>query len=321
MENMNNFNAKSYITSENGKKSIPFEAKVLWFREVYPLGVMDVSFQIIGGNVIATAKIKPEGGEEPVITWSTCERISALDSVSIAEDVENLQEKALDKALELAGFGIEITAETMKNDAEEGETETSEEPEAPVKKKRHRRTKAEMEAARKAEAEAKAEEDAEDEEPETDENSAEETESSGEETTESTPAEEPETSENKNPVDGKPLDIDEITFDYDGEEDDIQNLMNMVSFEEAAEEAEESDEKVDEATEDGVDNALEEALSTVVSTVANAHPRLKQFDGMTLKEVLDKHKDACEVFVRERIIPQMSPETVEASKIILKSRM
>lgn len=314
-----NFNPEDYISSENGREFISLEAKTLWFRTIYPLGIMNVSFEFADGNAIATAKIQPESGLDPIVAWSACDR---LDN-DIAAGVQKLQEKALDKALELAGFGIEITTNSAISESESSdEEELSEATEAPksVKKKRHRRTKAEMEAARKAEEEANSSEDENISEKSEEESLDNAKESSSEDELKDTKAN---TKENEM----EDLDIDEISFDYDGEDDDINSLMNLVDLESdnnSEVETSETSFAIDseDVTEDlSIDNDLENALNVVVSTVANAHPRLKQFDGMTLREVLSQHKDACEVFIRERIVPQMSPEVVDASKIILKSRM
>ena len=258
-------------------------------------------------------------------TKITC--FSDMDSSDVTGGIypvfDSKTPKLSDLAIELAGFGIEITTNSAISESESSdEEELSEATEAPksVKKKRHRRTKAEMEAARKAEEEANSSEDENISEKSEEESLDNAKESSSEDELKDTKAN---TKENEM----EDLDIDEISFDYDGEDDDINSLMNLVDLESdnnSEVETSETSFAIDseDVTEDlSIDNDLENALNVVVSTVANAHPRLKQFDGMTLREVLSQHKDACEVFIRERIVPQMSPEVVDASKIILKSRM
>lgn len=113
------FNPYDYLvgeTAEDGRviKSLPTSAKTFWFKMVYPKGrIMLIPFRpeksfegtkIYGFEV----RIFKDTGETLLANWH--ETLTIKEKQHCDNQINALSEKALDRALTIAGFGCEIEA-------------------------------------------------------------------------------------------------------------------------------------------------------------------------------------------------------------------
>ena len=272
------------VIGANGeqKKYLPTAAKIFWFRLLYPNGRFRIT-RIENGNpyvAIFNAEVFADKDDEhPISTWEYGVVASKDDAGSFTSSIQAAETVALGKALSRAGFGCEIEVLLDIDPDEPAPKEDKAEP-----KKRTKSSKKAEKVEVKNEAPAK-------EEPQqiSDDEIADLMEAACKETEIEEPKaeEEPKEAPKDAPVD-KPSD--------------------------ASKDA--KDEPTEEATEES-GMTLEEALATPIKASKNAGVKIANLEGKTLGEAIADYVGFEETLLRPNMGKQVTPEVVEAAKIII----
>lgn len=276
------------VIGANGeqKKYLPTAAKIFWFRLLYPNGRFRIT-RIENGNpyvAIFNAEVFADKNDEhPISTWEYGVVASKDDAGSFTSSIQAAETVALGKALSRAGFGCEIE---MLLDIDPDEPAPKED--KPEPKKRTKSSKKAEKVEVKDEAPAK-----EDVQQISDDEIADLMEMACEDAK----VEEPKTEEKA---------------EEKAEEEPKESPVDETS--DASEDA--KDEPTEEATEES-GMTLEEALTTPIKASKNAGVKIANLEGKTLGEAIKDYAGFEETLLRPNMAKQVTPEVVEAAKVII----
>lgn len=271
------------VIGANGeqKKYLPTAAKIFWFRLLYPNGRFRIT-RIENGNpyvAIFNAEVFADKNDEhPISTWEYGVVASKDDAGSFTSSIQAAETVALGKALSRAGFGCEIE---MLLDIDPDEPAPKEDKAEP--KKRAKSSK-KAEKAEKAEVEDEA-----------------------------LAKEEP-----QQISDDEIADLMEAACkDAEVEEPKTEEKAEEEPKETPVDETPKADEEAKEESAEESGMTLEEALATPIKASKNAGVKIANLEGKTLGEAIADYAGFEETLLRPNMAKQVTPEVVEAAKVII----
>ena len=274
------------VINANGeqKKYLPTAAKIFWFRLLYPNGRFRIT-RIENGNpyvAIFNAEVFADKNDEhPISTWEYGVVASKDDAGSFTSSIQAAETVALGKALSRAGFGCEIE---MLLDIDPDEPAPKEDKTEP--KKRAKSSKKTEKVEDKDEAPVKEEATTATEEPQ--QIGDDEIADLMEMACENTEVEEPKTKEEP-----KAEFVDETSEVNEEPKDEVAEESGMT---------------------------LEEALATPIKASKNAGVKIANLEGKTLGEAIADYAGFEETLLRPNMAKQVTPEVVEAAKVIIENK-
>lgn len=271
------------VIGANGeqKKYLPTAAKIFWFRLLYPNGRFRITKIENGSPYVAIFNAEvfaDKNDEHPISIWEYGVVASKDDAGSFTSSIQAAETVALGKALSRAGFGCEIE---MLLDIDPDEPAPKEDKAEP--KKRAKSSK-KAEKAEKAEVEDEA-----------------------------LAKEEP-----QQISDDEIADLMEAACkDAEVEEPKTEEKAEEEPKEIPVDETPKADEEAKEESAEESGMTLEEALATPIKASKNAGVKIANLEGKTLGEAIADYAGFEETLLRPNMAKQVTPEVVEAAKVII----